>query len=93
MLVPENSYECPLNFVIGVPIGIWLLMVLGDSIQYNQIYVNEFEGHCGVKSGSVTFPFNVVKKDSSCLLEVSIMMECHVEFGRVLLNRFQAGSK
>lgn len=93
MLVSENSDECPHNFLIGVLIGIWLLMVLGDSVQYNQIHVNEFEGNCGVKSGSVTLPFNVVKKDLSCLLEVSVMMECHFEFGRVLLNRFQAGSK
>ena len=54
---------------------IWLLMVLGDLVQYNKIDVNEFEGNGGVKSGLVTFPFNVVKKDSSCFLEVSVMME------------------
>ena len=60
LVVPDNSYEHPLKFVIGVPLGItmhitlhnvtteriiWLLMVLGDSVQYNQIYVNEFEGN------------------------------------------------
>lgn len=108
LVVPDNSYEHPLKFVIGVPLGItmhitlhnvtterriWLLMVLGDSVQYNQIDVNEFEGNGGVKSGSVTVPFYATKKVASCFLEVSVMMECPFEYGRVLLNRFQAGPK
>ena len=62
--------------------------------KYNQIDVNEFEGYgTGVKFGSVTVPFYATKKVASCFLEVSVMMECPFEYGRVLLNRFQAGPK
>ena len=57
--------------------------------KYNQIDVNEFEGYGGVKSGLVIVPFYATKKVASCFLEVSVMMECLFEYGRVLLNRFQ----
>eukprot|EP01018_Ginkgo_biloba_P031835 Gb_33906 [translate_table: standard] len=107
LVVPNNNDEHPLRFVTGMPLGItmsitfhnissgsriWLLMVLGDSVQYSILDINEFEGLGGVKCGIITVPLYVTLKVASCFLEVSVMMECPFNYRRVL-KRCRAGPR
>nr|XP_043611139.1 protein SIEL [Erigeron canadensis] len=87
-----NDWSTPLHFVPGLPVGIrlkirlhntpidtklWLVMTLSkDLIQYVFIDLKQFEGSDKIREFTFIPPFYRTAKVSSCILRVSIGMEC-----------------
>ncbi|WOL01941.1 protein SIEL isoform X3 [Canna indica] len=93
--VVGNDSENPLTFVSGLPVGIpfhitlydilnsdrlWLLMAIGESIQYVFLDLCHFEGSNAVKKSTFSVPFYGTPKAASFLLKACIVMECPSEY-------------
>ncbi|CAL9191146.1 protein SIEL-like [Musa acuminata AAA Group] len=94
VLVIGNDSENPLTFVSGLPVGIffritlyeilhsdrlWLLLAVGESIQYVFLDLSQFEGCDAVRSCTLNVPFHGTPKAASFLLRASVGIECPSE--------------
>ncbi|CAL9119646.1 unnamed protein product [Musa textilis] len=94
VLVIGNDSENPLTFVSGLPVGIffritlyeilnsdrlWLLLAVGESIQYVFLDLSQFEGCDAVRSCTLNVPFHGTPKAASFLLSASVGIECPSE--------------
>ncbi|URE08821.1 integrator complex subunit 4 [Musa troglodytarum] len=94
VLVIGNDSENPLTFVLGLPVGIffritlyeilnsdrlWLLLAVGESIQYVFLDLSQFEGCDAVRSCTLNVPFHGTPKAASFLLRASVGIECPSE--------------